>query len=102
MPPEPALPPEALVRRVGWDLHSKDPADVYEQRGRQQWQLIRALLPADCAQARVRSRAFLASEWSAPRRSSAASRFPSGRRASKAALSGVCTAHDTRPREHAT
>ncbi len=43
--PAPPLPPDALVRRVGWDLHSRDPADVYLERGRDQWHLIRSLLP---------------------------------------------------------
>lgn len=40
------LPPEALVRRVGWDLHNRDPAEAYEERGREQWRLIKSLLPA--------------------------------------------------------
>jgi SAM-dependent methyltransferase len=39
------LPPQALVRRVGWDLHSADPADVYDERGREHWRLIKSLLP---------------------------------------------------------
>jgi SAM-dependent methyltransferase len=39
------LPPEPLVRRVGWDLHSASPVEVYEQRGREQWRLIKSLLP---------------------------------------------------------
>ena len=39
------LPPQSLVRRVGWDLHSSDPAEVYETRGREQWRLIKSLLP---------------------------------------------------------
>ncbi len=43
--PAPPLPPEALVARVGWDLHASDPAAVYEQRGREQWRLIKTLLP---------------------------------------------------------
>ncbi len=34
------------MRRVGWDLHSRDPAEVYEERGREQWRLIKSLLPA--------------------------------------------------------
>jgi SAM-dependent methyltransferase len=40
------VPPEALVRRVGWDIHG-DPLQVYEQRGRLQWELIKSLLPDD-------------------------------------------------------
>src|SRR5271163_1031709 len=40
-----ALPPDALVRRVGWDIHSLDPIDVYEERGLEHWQLIKSLLP---------------------------------------------------------
>lgn len=39
------LPPEALLRRVGWDIHSRHPAEVYEERGREQWRLIKSLLP---------------------------------------------------------
>jgi SAM-dependent methyltransferase len=35
------------MRRVGWNRDSRHPADVYEQRGREQWQLIKSLLPAD-------------------------------------------------------
>ena len=46
MPATP-LPPDALVQRVGWDLHTRDPVAVYEQRGREQWQLIRSLLGGD-------------------------------------------------------
>ena len=41
------LPPEALVVRVGWDLHSRHPADVYVERGREQWRLIKSLLPQE-------------------------------------------------------
>ena len=41
------LPPDRLVRRVGWDLGTRDPATVYEERGLEQWRLIRSLLPAD-------------------------------------------------------
>jgi SAM-dependent methyltransferase len=41
------LPPAALIRRVGWDLHTRDPAEAYEERGREQWRLIKSLLPAD-------------------------------------------------------
>jgi SAM-dependent methyltransferase len=44
VPPLP-LPPEALMRRVGWDVHSPRPGDVYEERGREQWRLIKSLLP---------------------------------------------------------
>ncbi|HLW96525.1 MAG TPA: class I SAM-dependent methyltransferase [Solirubrobacteraceae bacterium] len=40
------LPPEALVRRVGWDLHSsRDPGAVYLERGSEQWALVKSLLP---------------------------------------------------------
>lgn len=39
------LPPRTLVKRVGWNLHSSDPADVYEERGREHWLLIKSLLP---------------------------------------------------------
>ncbi len=38
------LPPDALVRRVGWDLHSRHPADVYQERGHAHWRLVQALL----------------------------------------------------------
>lgn len=41
------LPPHELVRRVGWDIHSRSPAEVYEQRGREQWGLVKSLLGAD-------------------------------------------------------
>jgi SAM-dependent methyltransferase len=47
VPSTPPLPPDALVTRVGWDLHTRDPVAVYEQRGREQWQLIRSLLPVE-------------------------------------------------------
>jgi SAM-dependent methyltransferase len=40
------MPPVALMRRVGWDLHSHDTTEAYEERGREQWQLIKSLLPA--------------------------------------------------------
>jgi SAM-dependent methyltransferase len=43
----PPLPPEALMRRVGWDVHSRHPGEVYEERGREQWRLIKSLLPQD-------------------------------------------------------
>ncbi len=39
------LPPEALVRRVGWDIHSRHPVEVYDERGREQWRLVKSLLP---------------------------------------------------------
>jgi SAM-dependent methyltransferase len=39
------LPPERLMRRVGWYVNARDPADVFEVRGREQWRLIKALLP---------------------------------------------------------
>jgi SAM-dependent methyltransferase len=39
------LPPPKLVRRVGWDLHARDPIAVYEQRGYEHWRLIKSLLP---------------------------------------------------------
>jgi len=45
----PPLPPEVLIRRVGWNLFSADPADVYEERGREQWRLVKSLLPSDFA-----------------------------------------------------
>jgi SAM-dependent methyltransferase len=41
------LPPRSLVQRVGWDLHAPDPLTVYEQRGREQWRLVKEQLPAD-------------------------------------------------------
>jgi SAM-dependent methyltransferase len=41
------LPPYALVWRVGWNLHARDPTEVYEERGREQWRLIKSLLPED-------------------------------------------------------
>jgi SAM-dependent methyltransferase len=33
------------VRRVGWDLHSRDPGEVYLARGSEQWALVKSLLP---------------------------------------------------------
>jgi SAM-dependent methyltransferase len=43
------LPPESLRRRVGWAVNAddRDPADVFEERGREQWRFIRSLLPED-------------------------------------------------------
>jgi SAM-dependent methyltransferase len=40
-------PPAELIRRVGWQIHSRDPQEVYEKRGREQWEFTRSLLPAD-------------------------------------------------------
>jgi SAM-dependent methyltransferase len=45
MSPAP-LPPDELIRRVGWEIHhASSPTDVYEQRGLLQWRLIKSLLP---------------------------------------------------------
>jgi SAM-dependent methyltransferase len=44
VPPLP-LPPEALMRRVGWNVYSSRPGEVYVERGREQWRLIKSLLP---------------------------------------------------------
>jgi SAM-dependent methyltransferase len=41
------LPPAALMRRVGWDIYAPHPADVFEERGHEQWRLIKSLLPDD-------------------------------------------------------
>lgn len=41
------LPPKPLMRRVGWDVYSRDPADVFDERGREQWRFIQSLLPSD-------------------------------------------------------
>jgi SAM-dependent methyltransferase len=41
------LPPEDLMSRVGWDTHARRPADVFEERGREQWRFVKSLLPAD-------------------------------------------------------
>jgi SAM-dependent methyltransferase len=46
MPSRP-LPPAELIRRVGWDIHSRSLAEVHEQRGRDQWEFTCSLLPAD-------------------------------------------------------
>jgi SAM-dependent methyltransferase len=35
------------MRRVGWTIHSRHPGDVFEERGRLQWDFIKSLLPAD-------------------------------------------------------
>lgn len=40
-------PPAELIRRVGWQIHSRDPQEVYEKRGREQWEFTRSLLPED-------------------------------------------------------
>jgi SAM-dependent methyltransferase len=40
-------PPAELIRRVGWSIHSRDPQEVYEQRGREQWEFTCSLLPED-------------------------------------------------------
>jgi SAM-dependent methyltransferase len=44
--PRTPLPPKALIRRVGWVVGDERHADVYAERGREQWRFIRALLPA--------------------------------------------------------
>ncbi|MEA2298293.1 MAG: hypothetical protein QOF77_1229 [Solirubrobacteraceae bacterium] len=41
------LPPRQLMRRVGWVVGDERPADVFEERGREQWALIKSLLGAD-------------------------------------------------------
>jgi 2-polyprenyl-3-methyl-5-hydroxy-6-metoxy-1,4-benzoquinol methylase len=40
-------PPAELIRRVGWNIHSRDPQEVYERRGREQWEFTCSLLPED-------------------------------------------------------
>jgi len=40
------LPPERLMRRVGWDIHAAHPSDVFEQRGALQWEFIKSRLPS--------------------------------------------------------
>src|SRR5690348_10582636 len=35
------------MRRVGWFMGAAAPAEVFEERGREQWALVRSLLPAD-------------------------------------------------------
>jgi SAM-dependent methyltransferase len=40
-------PPAELIRRVGWSIHSRDPQEVYERRGREQWEFTCSLLPDD-------------------------------------------------------
>jgi SAM-dependent methyltransferase len=45
--PKRQLPPEKLMRRVGWFMGADAPADVFEQRGKEQWALVRSLLPGD-------------------------------------------------------
>jgi SAM-dependent methyltransferase len=42
-----ALPPQELIERVGWVVGNERAGDVFVARGREQWQLIRSLLPAD-------------------------------------------------------
>ena len=45
--PKRQLPPEKLMRRVGWFMGAAAPADVFEERGSEQWALVRSLLPPD-------------------------------------------------------
>jgi SAM-dependent methyltransferase len=45
--PSSALPPAELIRRIGWNIHSRDPQEVYEQRGRDQWLFLSELLGED-------------------------------------------------------
>ena len=35
------------MRRVGWDVGASHPAEVFDDRGRAQWQLIKSLIPGD-------------------------------------------------------
>jgi SAM-dependent methyltransferase len=35
------------MHRVGWSVYASRPADVFEERGREQWHLIKSLLPPD-------------------------------------------------------
>src|ERR1700752_4270024 len=63
------LPPDPLMRRVGWWVWAEKPGDVFEERGALQWQFIKSLLPADwsfegknvfdfgCGPGRIRPRA---------------------------------------------
>jgi SAM-dependent methyltransferase len=37
------LPPERLIRRVGWDDGADHPADVFRERGERQWALVKSL-----------------------------------------------------------
>lgn len=43
----PRLPPKQLMRRVGWVVGDERPGDVFEERGREQWRLIKSLLGED-------------------------------------------------------
>lgn len=38
-------PPRKLMRRVGWYYPGERPDEVFESRGRQQWQLVESVLP---------------------------------------------------------
>jgi SAM-dependent methyltransferase len=38
-------PPEKLIRRVGWVVGAERPEDVFEDRGLEQWGLIKSLMP---------------------------------------------------------
>lgn len=40
----PRLPPKQLMRRVGWVVGDERPADVFAERGREQWRLVKSLL----------------------------------------------------------
>jgi SAM-dependent methyltransferase len=35
------------MRRVGWDVYARRSGDVFEERGRAQWEFIKSLLPPD-------------------------------------------------------
>jgi SAM-dependent methyltransferase len=39
-----SLPPRALMRRVGWVVGDERPGDVFAERGREQWGLVKSLL----------------------------------------------------------
>jgi SAM-dependent methyltransferase len=41
------LPPAELMHRVGWSVYARSAGDVFEQRGREQWHLIKSLLGPD-------------------------------------------------------
>lgn len=41
------LPPDRLMRRVGWFMGAGAPGEVFADRGREQWELVKALVPSE-------------------------------------------------------
>jgi SAM-dependent methyltransferase len=41
------VPPNDLIKRVGWVVGNERPTDVFLERGAEQWRLIKSMLPGD-------------------------------------------------------